>query len=108
MTDFDSHVVAAVTAHMNDDHAADSLLIVRAFAEPRATGARMTGVDRRAGEWSVVIDGGDQAVRIPWIEPVTDRAGLRTAVVDLYQAACARLGVGTGDRSPEEPGHGPV
>lgn len=93
MTDFDSQVVAAVTAHMNDDHAADSLLIVRAFAEPGAVEARMTGVDREAGEWVVVIDGRDHTVRIPWLEPVTDRAGLRTAVVALYKAACTRLGV---------------
>ncbi|MEU5842706.1 DUF2470 domain-containing protein [Rhodococcus sp. NPDC047139] len=93
MTDFDSQVVAAVTAHMNDDHAADSLLIVRAFAEPGATEARMTGVDGEAGEWVVVGGDRDYTVRIPWLEPVTDRAGLRTAVVDLYKAACIRLGV---------------
>ncbi|UYP17412.1 DUF2470 domain-containing protein [Rhodococcus sp. Z13] len=95
MTDFDAAVVAAVTAHMNDDHADDSLLIVRAFAEPGATRARMTGVDSESGEWTVEIDGRDRTVRIPWIEPVTDRAGLRTAVVDLYKAACVRLGVDT-------------
>lgn len=93
MTDFDPDVVAAVTAHMNDDHAADSLLIVRAFAEPGASEARMTGVDREAGEWVVVIAGRDQTVRIPWLESVSDRSGLRAAVVDLYAAACTRLGV---------------
>ncbi|WP_307846472.1 DUF2470 domain-containing protein, partial [Rhodococcus sp. CX] len=30
MTRFDADVVAAVTGHMNDDHADDNLLIVRA------------------------------------------------------------------------------
>lgn len=93
MTEFEPDVVAAVTAHMNDDHADDSLLIVRAFAEPRAVHTRMTGVSSEAGVWMIVIDGQEQTVRIPWIEPVTDRRGLRTAVVALYQAACARLGV---------------
>lgn len=93
VTEFGPDVVAAVTAHMNDDHAADSLLIVRAFAEPRTTHTRMTGVNSESGEWVIVIDGHERTVRIPWIEPVTDRAGLRTAVVALYQAACVRLGV---------------
>lgn len=93
MTDFEPDVVAAVVAHMNDDHADDSLLIVRAFAEPGATRARMVGVDSAAGEWVAVIDGREHTVRVPWIEPATERAMLRTAVVALFRAASERLGV---------------
>lgn len=109
MTEFEPDVVAAVTGHMNVDHAEESLLIVRAFAEPGATDARMTSVDSESGEWAVVIAGREQTVRIPWLEPISDRGlepisdrgpepisdrpALRTAVVALYQAACARLGV---------------
>lgn len=104
MTDFEPDVVAAVTAHMNDDHAADSLLIVQAFAEPGAAHARMAGVDRESGEWVVLIDGREQTVRIPWIEPVSDRAGLRTAVVELYRAARTRLGLDGVDGAGEAAG----
>lgn len=93
MTSFDAAVVAAVTRHMNDDHADDNLLVVRAFAEPTAGAARMTGVHTEFGEWVVEVGGIETTVRVPWLEPVSDRAGIRTAVVALYHAACERLGV---------------
>ncbi|RVW08160.1 DUF2470 domain-containing protein [Prescottella agglutinans] len=93
MTSFDAPVIAAVTGHMNGDHAADNLLIVRAFAEPAATGARMTGLDGESGEWVAEVDGSERTVRVPWLGPVTDRASIRTEVVALYKAACDKLGV---------------
>ena len=93
VTHFDTAVVAAVTAHMNDDHADDNLLIVRAFAEPTATAAHMVGLDTESGQWRVTTGQGEQTLRVPWIEPVTDRASIRVAVVALYHAACERLGV---------------
>ncbi|QCQ90411.1 DUF2470 domain-containing protein [Rhodococcus sp. SGAir0479] len=93
MTSFDSAVVAAVTAHMNGDHTADNLLIVRAFAEPEATAARMTGLDGESGEWIADVAGSQRTVRVPWLGPVTDRASIRTEVVALYRAACDELGV---------------
>ncbi|MFD4182229.1 DUF2470 domain-containing protein [Rhodococcus sp. NPDC058514] len=93
MTSFDDSVIAAVTGHMNGDHAADNLLIVRAFAEPSATAARMTGLDTEAGEWAAEVDGAERSVRVPWLGPVTDRASIRTEVVALCQQAYARLGV---------------
>ncbi|ATQ28088.1 hypothetical protein D092_07340 [Rhodococcus ruber Chol-4] len=93
MTSFEPAVVAAVTRHMNDDHADDNLLVVRAFAEPTADVARMTGVHTEFGEWVAEVGGTETTVRVPWLEPVADRAGIRTAVVALYHAACERLGV---------------
>ena len=93
MTTFDDAVVAAVTGHMNGDHTADNLLIVRAYAEPTATSARMTGLDGECGEWIAEVDGTERTVRVPWLGPVTDRASIRTEVVALYRAACDRLGV---------------
>nr|WP_272818721.1 DUF2470 domain-containing protein [Prescottella equi] len=56
---------------MNGDHTEDNLLIVRAFAEPDATAARMTGLDGRSGEWVAEVDGVDRTVRVPWLGPVT-------------------------------------
>lgn len=93
MTRFDAAVVAAVLGHMNDDHADDNLLIVRAFAEPAATVARMIGLDGESGQWQLTTGDGEKTVRVPWLEPVTDRASIRVAVVALYHAACERLGV---------------
>ena len=93
-TPFSPDVVAAVTQHMNDDHPDDALLIVRAFGGyPEATAARMTGLDGTAGEYSATVDGREVAVRIPWSQPLTERAQIRTEVVRLYREACARLGV---------------
>ncbi|MEY9213018.1 DUF2470 domain-containing protein [Thermobifida halotolerans] len=93
-TPFPPEVVAAVTAHMNDDHPEDTLLIVRAFGGlPEATAARMTGLDGTAGEYSATVDAREVDVRIPWSRPLTERAQIRAEVVRLYREACARLGV---------------
>ena len=89
---FAPDVVAAVLHHMNDDHADDSLVIVRGFAEPDATSATMTGRDEEAGEWSADVNGTDVAVRIPWTQRAVERADLRREVVALYEAATERLG----------------
>lgn len=90
---FDEDVVAAVLSHMNDDHTDDSLVIVRGFAEPRATAATMTGLDAEASEWSADVDGEKLPVRIPWLGPVADRADIRREVVALYDAGLERLGL---------------
>ncbi|PTR22862.1 uncharacterized protein DUF2470 [Rhodococcus sp. OK519] len=93
MTTFDAAVITAVTGHMNGDHTEDNLLIVRAFAQPNASAARMTGLDGDAGEWVADVDGAERTVHVPWLGPVTDRASIRTEVVALYRAACDKLGV---------------
>lgn len=98
MTAFDESVVSAVLSHMNDDHADDNLAIVRAFAEPEATAATMTGFDSTVGEWAATVDGAQRSVRVPWAEELTDRASIRREVVVLYRAAAQRLGIETGDR----------
>lgn len=91
--EFAADVVAAVTRHMNDDHAEDGLLIVRAFAQPDARSAVMTSVDGDGGTWTAVVDGRPVPARVPWPEPVTERSQLRPAVVALYRSACEALGV---------------
>lgn len=93
MTTFDDSVVQAVLTHMNDDHADDSLLIVRAFADPQATTATMVGLDATAGRWTAEVEDTTTAVEVPWPIEVTERADLRKAVVVLYEQACERLDV---------------
>ncbi|MBS1697607.1 MAG: biliverdin-producing heme oxygenase [Actinobacteria bacterium] len=91
---FDQTVVTAVTAHMNDDHRDDNLLIVRAFGLPDATTARMTGVDVGGGTWAVTDPRGEHELVVPWQDgAITERPQIRRAVTMLYRTACERLGV---------------
>ncbi|RYJ05661.1 MAG: DUF2470 domain-containing protein [Actinomycetales bacterium] len=88
---FAPDVVAGVLHHMNDDHTDDSLVIVRAHAEPSATSAVMTGLDADGGEWDAVVDGATVPVRVAWTERAVERADLRREIVRLYDAGLATL-----------------
>ena len=90
---FDEAALAGVLGHMNDDHTDDSLVITRAFAEPAATAATMTGLDGAGGTWDVEVDGRTTSVTIPWTEPAIERADLRREVVRLYDRAVEILGL---------------
>ena len=80
--------------HMNNDHAADSLLIVKALGnEPSATAASMSGIDSEAIEFLATVGGASKKVRINWSAPLTERAQVRPEVVRMYREACSRLGV---------------
>ena len=105
---FDDAVISAVTSHMNDDHRDDSLLIAKAFGFPEATASTMTGLDDRAGHWRVTDAQGEHDLRVEWpTSPITERPQVRRQVVELYKAACAKLGVPARDEhQPEAHGHG--
>ena len=90
---FAPEIVDAVLKHMNTDHVADNLVIVRAFADPAAESAIMAGLDGDGGTWTVTSPDGTRDVRIEWAVPVTERAGIRREVVVLYDAACEKLGL---------------
>ncbi|GII93382.1 DUF2470 domain-containing protein [Sinosporangium siamense] len=93
-TPFTPSVVEAIKRHMNDDHAADSLLICRALGrQPEATSAVTTGVDAEGIDFLVTVHGEEVPVRLLWGETLTERAQARTAVVRLYRESCAMLGV---------------
>ncbi|HEX5859366.1 MAG TPA: DUF2470 domain-containing protein [Microbacterium sp.] len=96
MTDtFDESTVRAVLRHMNTDHADDNLLIARAFGDPLASGAVMTGFDGGGGEWLVTRhDASTTALRVPWpAAPIAERPQVRREIVALYDEACRRLGI---------------
>jgi hypothetical protein len=87
-------VVATVAAHMNNDHADDNVLIVRAFGgQPDATRAVMLGVDFEAVHFEATVGDRVVPVRVPFRRPITGRPEIRTEVTWLYHEACARLGV---------------
>ncbi len=91
---FEPALVTAVLHHMNDDHAADNLLIARAFGDRRAGSARMVGVDGRAGHWVyTAADSIDQPLRVAWSQPISERSEIRREIVVLYDRACAELGI---------------
>ncbi len=91
---FPADVVAAISRHMNDDHGADSLLIVRALGGvPDAISASMTGMDGDGADFDAVVGSGTVPVRVPWREPLTERAQVRPEVVWMYQESCRILGV---------------
>ncbi len=86
--------VDAICRHMNSDHADDSLLIVRALGgRPTAQQASMSGLDAEAAVFEAVVDGVTETVRVPWSEPVTERAQVRAEVVQMYQRACSASGI---------------
>lgn len=95
MTDpFPPEVVEQIARHMNDDHADDNVLIVRALGGvPSATAARLSGLDADAMEFHAVVDGIEVPVRVPFAERLTERRQVRAEAVRMYREACADLGV---------------
>lgn len=95
MTDpFPPEVVEQIARHMNDDHADDNVLIVRALGGvPTATAARMSGLDAGAMEFKAVVDGIEVPVRVPFSERLTERRQVRAEAVRMYRDACRALGV---------------
>ncbi|MFF0176809.1 DUF2470 domain-containing protein [Micromonospora profundi] len=91
---FGPDVIAAVSRHMNDDHAEDTLLICRTLGGcPTATRARTTGLDADGVDFVATVDGVEVAVRVPFAHRLTERAEIRREVVRMYQEACVQLGI---------------
>jgi hypothetical protein len=90
---FPIETVTAVLAHMNGDHDDDNLLIARAFGDPAADAASMTGLDEHAGEWGYTVAGESRSVRVPWTAEISERAEIRREVVVVYDRACSILGI---------------
>ena len=91
---FSEGVIAAITRHMNVDHADDSLAICRTLGgQPEATSATMTGMDPDGIDFAVVVAGQTVPARVPWSQPITERAQVRAEVVRMYNEACEALGI---------------
>ena len=93
-TGFAPEVVAAVCAHMNDDHPDDCLLIVRGLGGVTdATSARMSSIDDCSAHFEAVTPDGVSPVSVEFPMQVTQRPQLRVEVVRMYNEACAALGM---------------
>ncbi|MFK4483015.1 MULTISPECIES: DUF2470 domain-containing protein [unclassified Curtobacterium] len=89
---FDDEARRAVLRHMNADHTADNLTIVRANGAATAVAATMTEIDAIAGVWLARLDDGDEEqVIVPWTSPLTDRRSARVQIVEVHSAAQAQL-----------------
>lgn len=90
-----SEAVAAICRHMNDDHREDGLLICQHVAGVQdAVDAEAVDVDAERMFFVVRrADGTSTRVSVEFARPVTERAQVRTAVVELYERACAEAGV---------------
>lgn len=87
-------VVAAVSAHMNGDHADDCVVIAKVLGErPDTTAATMTGMDAEAIELTATGPQGDEVLRIPFSETLTERAQVRAEVARMYHESAAALGL---------------
>jgi putative heme iron utilization protein len=91
---FPPEVVEQIARHMNDDHAADNVLIVRGLGGMgSATAARMSGMDADGMDFAAAVDGIEVPVRIPFGARLTERRQVRAEAVRMYREACAALGI---------------
>ena len=93
MTDvFTPDVVAQITRHMNEDHAADNVLICRTLGgHPTATEARMSGLDADGITFMAIVDGRPVPVTIPFSTRLTERRQVRAEVIRMHAEATAAL-----------------
>ena len=81
---FELSIVTGVLHHMNHDHAADNLLISRAFGDRSVATARMVALDRDGGDWvytTAAEPDVERALRIAWSARLTERAEIRREIV---------------------------
>ncbi len=94
MPTFPDDVVTATTDYINAEHSDDALLIAQAFGDADAETCAMVGLDSDEGTWVFTVAGDQRLLDVPWPSgEVTDAAGIRAEVVELYERACARLGL---------------
>jgi len=80
--------IAAMIAHMNDDHADSVLGYVHRFgALPAATSARLVGLETTHMLIEATIDGSAESVRIPFDHPLRDAADARDTLIAMARPA---------------------
>lgn len=94
MNPFDDSVIAAITKHMNQDHAADTLVICQGVGgHADATAARMDTFDATGADFTTTVDGVEIPLRIAWSKPLSRRPEVRPEIVRLYHESRAKLGL---------------
>ncbi len=84
---------ARAIEHLNEDHPDALLEMAQALGGcPQATAARCVGADRAGLDLVASTPAAEQPVRVDYLEPIDEPAGLRKATVKLAQKARAELG----------------
>ena len=85
---------AAITTHMNEDHADACLLYVHCYAgKTEAVRARLTGVCSNGMDLEFDTAGAESgSCRIPFPEPAADRTHVRQLLVEMVKQARVRMG----------------
>lgn len=79
---------------MNDDHADDSLLIVRALGGvPDASAANVSDLDGDGVDFAVTVGGAERTLRLPWSRRLTERPEIRAEFVRMYTEAARASGI---------------
>lgn len=86
-------IAERIIRHMRSEHLGDLLDLVKVYGgAPDATEADMHAVDRFGVEARVQTPRGEQIVRIPYDEPVTEGGQVREILTRMTHAARAALG----------------
>jgi putative heme iron utilization protein len=89
---FTPEVTAQIARHMNEDHAADNVLICRALGgQPDATEARVSELDADGMTFVATVEGRPVPVRIPFSTRLTERRQVRAEVIRMHAQAVAAL-----------------
>ena len=94
MPTFPDEVVTATAEYINAEHSADAVLIAQAFGDADAETCQLVGLDAHEGTWVFTVAGDQRLLDVPWPSGEISEAGqIRAEIVELYERACARLGV---------------
>ena len=86
-------VVAAVTRHMNGEHAADNAVICRGVGgHPEVESAVMTGMDASAIEFRAETPSGPIMIRIPFSRTLRERAQIREEAARMFHESVSATG----------------
>ncbi|GAB3832968.1 DUF2470 domain-containing protein [Kribbella italica] len=86
---FTPEIVSAVLRHMNEDHADDSLQIVRALGgHPDAVSVQLATIDPAGAVFAVTVEtGGVVRVQLPWSEQIVERPQFRHEFARMQREA---------------------
>eukprot|EP00798_Chlamydomonas_sp_ICE-L_P009214 gene9214-16358_t len=78
---------APVCSHMNGDHVADTIAMIKHYVGLDVEDAKLTELDRLGMNCMVTRKGTSFKLRLPFATPAEDRKGIKNAIVEMTKAA---------------------